>query len=309
MEKAGRSPEGKPYTLKTIVGFVTSWKTLLFTLIFMIQPFGSQPFTAFVFWLKAHNKKGKPPVYTIAQIVSGISYDPPGREAKCYTYNDQQNQYPTIGNAFTAVYSLTCVWISDGPLKGRRWPVILFSNMIAIVVFVLLVVTPVMGPFSHRAPLYIVASIGGSMVPLTMAWMAELISDNAEQRAFTAASMNTLQCKQTLSVQIPKSLTVQLDTFTAWIPLVWFQQVHQPYVTAGNRAAAVIAGVNIIVFSTIAFLSHKEKLAKARNNQHPPEPDTVKPESLSGGSDKTDELTVSVLTVKAKGIEGSGQPT
>jgi ACS family pantothenate transporter-like MFS transporter len=94
---------------------------------------------------------------------------------------NQQNQYPTIGNAFTAVYSLTCVWISDGPLKGRRWPVILFSNT--------------MGPFSHRAPLYIVSSIGGSMVPLTMAWMAELISDNAEQRAFTAASMNTMQCQ------------------------------------------------------------------------------------------------------------------
>lgn len=107
-----------------------------------------------------------------------------------------QNEYPTLGNAFTAVYSLTCVWISDGPLRGRRWPVILFSNMIAIIVFALLVVTPVMGPFSHRAPLYIVSSVGGSMVPLTMAWMAELISDNAEQRAFTAASMNTLQCKR-----------------------------------------------------------------------------------------------------------------
>jgi ACS family pantothenate transporter-like MFS transporter len=70
MSKAGRTPEGKPYTIKSIIGFVTSWRTLLFTLIFMIQPFGSQPFTAFVFWLKAHNKKGKPPVYTIAQIVS-----------------------------------------------------------------------------------------------------------------------------------------------------------------------------------------------------------------------------------------------
>lgn len=69
MEKAGRKPEGKPYTVKTILGFITSWKTLLFTLIFMIQPFGSQPFTAFVFWLKAHNKKGKPLVYTVAQIV------------------------------------------------------------------------------------------------------------------------------------------------------------------------------------------------------------------------------------------------
>jgi ACS family pantothenate transporter-like MFS transporter len=80
-------------------------------------------------------------------------------------------------------------------LRGRRWPVILFSNLAAIGIFIGLVVTPVMGPFTHRAPLYIVSTIGGSMVPLTMAWMAELISDNAEQRAFTAAAMNTLQCR------------------------------------------------------------------------------------------------------------------
>lgn len=147
MTLIGRAPEGKPYTASVILGYLTSWKTLLFTLIFMIQPFGSQPFTAFVFWLKAHNKKGQPPVYTIAQI----------------------NEYPTLGNAFTAVYSLTSVWISDGPLRGRRWPIIIFSNLMAIVVFTLLVVTPVFGPFKHRAPLYIVSSVGGSMVPLTMA--------------------------------------------------------------------------------------------------------------------------------------------
>lgn len=85
------------------------------------------------------------------------------------TYWQQQNEYPTIGNAFIAVYSLLAVWISDGPLRGRRWPTIIFGHMVAIVIFVLLVMTPVIGPFSHRAPLYIVASIGSSAVPLTMA--------------------------------------------------------------------------------------------------------------------------------------------
>jgi ACS family pantothenate transporter-like MFS transporter len=150
-----------------------------------MQPFGSQPATSFVFWLKAHNKTGKPAVYTVAQI----------------------NEYQTLGNAFTAVYSLVAVWVSDGPLRGRRLPAILFGNLVAIVIFVLLVVTPVFGPFSHRAPLYIVSSIGGSAVPLTMAWMAELISDNAEQRAFTAAAMNTLQCKF-LTFPLDHKLTV-----------------------------------------------------------------------------------------------------
>ena len=48
---------------------------------------------------------------------------------------------------------------------------------------------------------------------------------------------------------------------------MWFQQVHQPFVTAGNRAAAVIAGFNIIIFSTIAFLAHREKKARKRNNE------------------------------------------
>jgi ACS family pantothenate transporter-like MFS transporter len=73
MARAGRAPEGKPYTVKTILGYFTSWKTVLFTLIFTMQPFCSQPALAFVFWLKAHNKPGKPKVYSIAQIVSGCS--------------------------------------------------------------------------------------------------------------------------------------------------------------------------------------------------------------------------------------------
>ena len=83
-----------------------------------------------------------------------------------------------------------------------------------------------------------------------MAWMAELISDNAEQRAFTAAAMNTLQF-----------------TFTAWIPLVWFQQIHQPNVTPGNRAAAVVAGLNVIVFGIIAVLANRERLQKKRRGE------------------------------------------
>ncbi|KAK4687117.1 MFS transporter, ACS family, pantothenate transporter, partial [Tremellales sp. Uapishka_1] len=247
MSRAGRIPEGQPYSVKTILGYLTSWKTVLFTLVFSetsphkacpsraqsslflaMQPFGSQPATSFVFWLKAHNKKGKPVVYTVAQI----------------------NEYPTLSNAFTAVYSLLAVWLSDGPLRGRRWPTIIFGNLMAIVIFVLLVVTPVFGPFSHRAPLYILSSIGGTSVPLTMAWMSELLSESAEQRAFTAAAMNTLQY-----------------VTSAWVPLVWFQQVHQPNVTTGNKAAAIVTSFTVVTHIVIALLAHREKKAKKANGQ------------------------------------------
>lgn len=37
-----------------------------------MQPFPSQPQTSFVFWLKAHNKKGQKPVYTVPQIMSRL---------------------------------------------------------------------------------------------------------------------------------------------------------------------------------------------------------------------------------------------
>ena len=41
MERAGRTPEGKPYSAKVILGYLTSWKTLLFTLIFSEIPLSS----------------------------------------------------------------------------------------------------------------------------------------------------------------------------------------------------------------------------------------------------------------------------
>lgn len=83
---------------------------------------------------------------------------------------------------------------------------------------------------------------------------------------------------------------------------MWFQQVHQPYVTPGNRAAAVVAGINIIVFSTIALLAHREKLAKKRNNQVPEILDSSEPTALvNNGNEKTPG--VEVLALQSKNVE------
>ena len=94
---------------------------------------------------------------------------------------------------------------------------------------------------------------------------------------------------------------VCVDTFQAWIPLVWFQQVHQPFVTPGNRAAAVIAGVNIIVFTTIAFLSHREKLAKKRRSKLPLASEPLERQSPSSEGDEKD-LCVGVQALDPKAV-------
>jgi ACS family pantothenate transporter-like MFS transporter len=94
------------------------------------------------------------------------------------------------------------------------------------------------------------------------------------------------------------------DTFMAWIPLVWFQQVHQPYVTPGNRAAAVIAGFNIIVFTTIALLSRKEKRRQAGEDSSIGETASTSDVDIKEGN-----VSHSVLTVNPKAIEAHGTPT
>lgn len=89
----------------------------------------------------------------------------------------------------------------------------------------------------------------------------------------------------------------------AWIPLVWFQQIHQPFVTPGNRAAAVVASFNIIVFSTIAILAHREKLAKKRNNALPPASDTSEPATPVNEKD----VAVGVVSFPPKSVEPTTQ--
>lgn len=58
---------------------------------------------------------------------------------------------------------------------------------------------------------------------------------------------------------------------------MWFQQVHQPNVTPGNRAAAVVAGINVIVFTVITLLAHREKIQKKRNGE-------LRPASITSNS-------------------------
>ena len=93
----------------------------------------------------------------------------------------------------------------------------------------------------------------------------------------------------------------------AWIPLVWFQQVHQPYVTPGNRAAAVVASFNIIIFTTIAFLGHREKLARKRKSQLPAASDSPESDTASDqGNEKS--LSIGVFALQPEGVEASGRP-
>ena len=58
--------------------------------------------SSFVFWLKK-----QPKIYSLTQV----------------------NALPTLTNGVVAIFLLALGWLSDGPLKGRRWPIIIFVHV------------------------------------------------------------------------------------------------------------------------------------------------------------------------------------
>jgi ACS family pantothenate transporter-like MFS transporter len=80
-----------------------------------------------------------------------------------------------------------------------------------------------------------------------------------------------------------------------------------PYVTPGFRGAAVVAGVNIVVFSTIAFLAHKEKLATKRESHLSNVSDTSESQTPSEIVDEKGGATAGVFAVEPAIVEASGR--
>jgi ACS family pantothenate transporter-like MFS transporter len=106
--------------------------------------------------------------------------------------------------------------------------------------------------------------------------------------------------------------------------LVWFQQIHQPNgssklihsfpffhsiltlfaVTPGNKGAAVVAGLNVIVFAIIAILAHREKVQKKRNGilQSPATILDSETQSTDDGNEKSNGVEKATVTVRDEEI-------
>lgn len=80
-----------------------------------------------IFWVKSYNVKGKPAVFSVADV----------------------NLIPLGINVLTIVLSLTASWISDNLRGARRWPVLVFGYVCGIIIPVALAATPVHP--THRA--------------------------------------------------------------------------------------------------------------------------------------------------------------
>ncbi|KAM0462227.1 hypothetical protein ACHAO4_001428 [Trichoderma viride] len=215
MQLEGRANRA-PFTKAKLKSIFSSWHIYLLTLLYIFFNNGggaaSQP--AFSLWLK---KEG----YSITQI----------------------NTYPTITTAITVVTTLAYAWTSDTIFRGERWPPIVFSGIMNIVVYVSLTIWNI--PIGWKWACFFLAGFSGGISGLTFAWAHEICTDDNEERALVTGTMNEM------------AYVVQ-----AWLPLLIWQQVEAPEYPKGYPTSIGIAVGLIIMAFWIRYAHRREKRRK-----------------------------------------------
>ncbi|XXG99907.1 hypothetical protein Hte_006248 [Hypoxylon texense] len=218
MQFEGRANRGS-YTKAKFRKIFTSWHIYALTLLYIFfnngVGYGGQP--AFALWLKQEG-------YSVAAI----------------------NSYPTIASAIAVIFTYIYAWTSDTIFKGARWPPMVFSGTVNIIVNTSLAVWRI--PTGWQWFCYLIGSIGGGISGLTFAWAHEICSDDNEERALVVATMNEMAY-----------------VMQSWLPLLIWQQVDGPQYHKGFITMVFIAAGLIVTSLTIRVLHHRERARKAQS--------------------------------------------
>lgn len=214
MDLEGRAKRG-PYTKKKFAKIFTSWHIYLLTLLYIWfnngNSFGSQP--AFALWLKSEG-------YSLTQY----------------------NTYPTISNAVTVITTLIYAWSSDTIFRGARWPPIVFSGLVKLIVYPGLAVWDI--PNSFKWACFIMEGFGGGISGLCFSWAHEICSEDNEERALVVGTMNEM------------AYVVQ-----AWLPLLVWQTLDAPEYHKGMVTMIAFAICLILNAFAVRWL-HKRQIKK-----------------------------------------------
>ena len=110
------------------------------------------------YWLKSFNSDPAP-VPGVTYSVSEINQ----RESKGPWCADPI--VPLPGTAILIVSALIGAWISDGPLRGRRWPIIYFGAVVMLISGIVLKVTPLYQSIKGHYAIYWLFNMGVSPPP------------------------------------------------------------------------------------------------------------------------------------------------
>ncbi|KAF2448552.1 pantothenate transporter [Karstenula rhodostoma CBS 690.94] len=246
MQLEGRQ-ERKPYTKAKFKKILTSWHIYALTALYVFfnnGGVGAAP--VFQQYLKASTD----PKYTVSQI----------------------NVYPTIQNGVQVVSTLAMAWISDGVLKGARWPMIVLGGCVNIMTGVSLAVWNI--PVKWKWACLSLTGMAGAISGLCMAWAHEICTHDNEERAIVIASMNEIAY-----------------VLQAWLPLIVWQQVDAPEYRKGFITVSCLSCMLIGTALTIRVLHAREVMQR----RHEEESDT------SSAQLDREESSEKVVDLKALG--------
>ncbi|KAG9678701.1 MFS general substrate transporter, partial [Aureobasidium melanogenum] len=221
MKAVGRVGK-QPWTKAKVRSILLSWHTYLLPLLYIIWNNGS-PQAGMGYWLKSFNAH-PPPV--------------PGRH---YTV-PQINNLPLPNTAIFIVMALSWGWLSDGPLKGARWPFIYAGAIITMIFHIALLKMPLYTDITGRMVVYWFANIGMGAGPLILSWVNEICSADTEKRALLVAMANDL------------AYVVQ-----AVAPNFVWKTTAFPAARKGYTWVVVLQGILIVVTATIQLLLRRDK--------------------------------------------------
>ncbi|KAJ9602537.1 hypothetical protein H2200_013080 [Cladophialophora chaetospira] len=169
MKTIGRAGR-EPWTWPKLKRLLFSWHTYILPMLYVIWNNGGfQP--AMGYWLKSFNKK-PPPVpgthFTIPEI----------------------NYLPNVTIGIFIGMAFVWGWLSDGPLRGRRYPFIYTGAVINLIFSVVLRQMPLYDDIHGRKVVYWLSQIGFGAGPLILSWINEICSHDTEKRALLVAAGN-----------------------------------------------------------------------------------------------------------------------
>ena len=225
MASVGRAPMG-PLTVKKVAGYLTNWHIYLLPLLYVLWNNSGGPMNIMSLWLKSFNT-----VHT----GTGITYT-----------TDQINYYNMPVWAVWAICGILAGWLSDGPLRGRRWPMIVFFTTVNVVVCIALLCIPVYHNISGHFVLYYMTGCTAGLSGLLFAWANEICAADNEERALVVVLMNDLAY-----------------VLQAIVPNFAWKTVDYPKSTAGlSYSVAISALVVPLTFVIRALHGRDSRLAR-----------------------------------------------
>ncbi|KAJ7062019.1 major facilitator superfamily domain-containing protein [Mycena amicta] len=171
MKAVGRK-ESEPWTWAKLRKILTHWYIYILPIEYVLWN-NAPAQSPFQYWLKSFNVKPYPVPgthWTVSQI----------------------QLLPLPGTAIFVVTALILAWLSDGPWKGTRWPVIVFGAILTLIFDSIWLTLPLYTHIRGHFAYFYLMVLGTTAGPLILNWISEITQSDNELRAICVAMGNDL---------------------------------------------------------------------------------------------------------------------